>query len=105
MCGNKFIQRLNKKYFGKDRPTDVIAFPLSGGVDPFNILGEIVISLEQVKANAVFYGVGFEEELSLCIIHGILHLAGYKDSPEKEWQKMEKKQNILLRKAKKLKIV
>ncbi|PIR71400.1 MAG: rRNA maturation RNase YbeY, partial [Candidatus Nealsonbacteria bacterium CG10_big_fil_rev_8_21_14_0_10_37_25] len=64
------IRKLNKKYRGKNRMTDVLSFPDNG-------LGEIVICLREVKKNAKKFGSSFKKELSTCLIHGILHLLGY----------------------------
>ncbi len=105
LCGNKFIQKLNRKYFGRNEPTDVIAFPLKDDIGPVDILGEVIISLDQVKSNALFYKVRFEQELALCIIHGILHLLGYRDGSQRQRSIMEQAQQAILEKAKSLKIV
>ena len=70
LVGQGRIRELNKKYRGKNRVTDVLAFPSNG-------LGEIVICLREVKKNAKKFGSSFKKELSTCLIHGILHLLGY----------------------------
>ena len=84
------IKKLNKKYRGEDKPTDVLSFEGIG-------LGEIVICPSQVKKNAGKLNVGFKKELSRVLIHGILHLLGYNHEKKgKEAEKMEKKQNHYL---------
>ena len=70
LVGPGRIRKLNKKYRGKNRVTDVLSFPDNG-------LGEIVICLREVKKNAKKFGSSFKKELSTCLIHGILHLLGY----------------------------
>jgi len=70
LVGPGRIRKLNKKYRGKNRMTDVLSFPDNG-------LGEIVICLREVKKNAKKFGSSFKKELSTCLIHGILHLLGY----------------------------
>lgn len=70
LVGPGRIRKLNKKYRGKNRVTDVLSFPDNG-------LGEIVICLREVKKNAKKFGSSFKKELSICLIHGILHLLGY----------------------------
>jgi len=70
LVGPGRIRKLNKKYRGKNRVTDVLSFPDNG-------LGEIVICLREVKKNAKKFGSSFKKELSTCLIHGILHLVGY----------------------------
>ncbi len=97
-CDNQFIKRLNRKYFKKSSPTDVISFPLK---DKFNsqFLGEVVISVEEALRNAQLYRTSFNYEITLYIIHGLLHLLGYKDYPEREKKKMENKEKELLKRV------
>jgi len=83
LVGQGRIRELNKKYRGKNRVTDVLAFPSNG-------LGEIVICLREVKKNAKRFGSSFEKELATCLIHGILHLLGY------DHEKMGEKQKYYL---------
>ncbi len=94
LCDNRFIKRLNKRYFKKSHPTDVISFPLEDDFDP-NYLGEVVVSVEEaVKAAKGCW----QEELLLYCIHGILHLFGYDDRTKSQKQRMERKQEKILRK-------
>ncbi len=67
------IRGLNRRYRGIDRATDVLSFPME---DDY-LLGDIIISLDRVDAQAERYGVSREEELSRLFIHGLLHLLGY----------------------------
>ncbi|MDP2924368.1 MAG: rRNA maturation RNase YbeY [Candidatus Omnitrophota bacterium] len=92
LCDNKFIRRLNKDFFKKNNPTDVISFPLR---DDFtrNYLGEIIISVEEANLRAKKYGNTWQQELLFYIIHGILHLLGYKDYTKRQRARMERKQN------------
>jgi probable rRNA maturation factor len=94
-CDNDFITRLNKRFFKKSWPTDVIAFPLQDGLDA-KYLGEIVISVEQAANVCGFYGKKWQEELTLYLIHGVLHLLGYDDTTAKEKKIMDKKQEKIL---------
>lgn len=83
------IQELNKDYLGRDEPTDVLAFPmLSGGkaLHPFvpppdgvNHLGEVIISYPQAVIQAEEYHHSTKKEVTILIIHGVLHLLGYED--------------------------
>jgi probable rRNA maturation factor len=93
-CGRGFIRQLNRKAFGCDNPTDVIAFPLADRYD--DSIGEVIVCVPEAVAAAPEYGHTWQEELWLYIIHGILHLLGYKDGTKKERARMEKKQNALL---------
>ena len=77
--GNRFIRRVNKKFLHHDYTTDVIAFPLGEeGRSPLE--GELYINLDRARSQAKIYGVTFAEETRRLIIHGTLHLLGYRDS-------------------------
>ncbi|MBN2535544.1 MAG: rRNA maturation RNase YbeY [Spirochaetales bacterium] len=84
-CDDIFIRELNKKYRGKDSPTDVLAFPqendtsevFAGDMKSGKICaGDVVISIPTLIRNADEYHIPREEELSRLIIHGVLHLMG-----------------------------
>ena len=91
LVGQGRMRELNKKYLGKNRATDVLAF---GDIDG---LGEIVICLREVKKNARRFNSTFKKELVRVLIHGILHLLGYDhEKLEKEAEKMEEKENYYL---------
>jgi len=90
LVGQGRMRALNKKYLGKNRVTDVLAFPSQN-------LGEIVICLREVKKNAKKFNSTFEKELTTCLIHGILHLLGYDhEKGEHETEKMKKKEEDYL---------
>jgi rRNA maturation RNase YbeY len=78
LVGDREIQELNARYRNKNEPTDVLSFP-SGGQFPtvIEILGDVVISVEQAKKQAKKRNRTLEEELETLLIHGILHLLGY----------------------------
>ncbi|MCD6228490.1 MAG: rRNA maturation RNase YbeY [Candidatus Omnitrophica bacterium] len=94
-CSNDLIKKLNAKYFKKNTSTDVIAFPLADKY-PDGLLGEVIISTEEVANNAKLYRTSFRRELLLCIIHGLLHLLGYRDKNLAEKRKMQKKEKEVL---------
>jgi probable rRNA maturation factor len=94
LVGQGRMRKLNKKYRGKNRVTDVLAFP-----DSELGLGEIIICLREVKKNAKRFGTPFEKELARVLIHGILHLLGYDhEKSETEAEKMRKKEDYYLSK-------
>jgi probable rRNA maturation factor len=68
-----YIRCLNQRFRDRDRPTDVLAFP---GNEDF--LGEIYISWDRVVVQSKEFGVTIQEEISRLVIHGLLHLLGYK---------------------------
>jgi len=89
------IHRLNLQYLGRDRPTNVIAFPMDG--PDGRLLGDVVISTETAQREARERGVSFEEHLALLLIHGILHLLGYdhERGGEEELRMREKEEELL----------
>jgi len=102
------IRELNRSYLGKDRPTDVIAFsmlPEEGSSSPFVSppdgvlhLGEVIISYPQAVIQAEEHGHSVEREITILIIHGILHLLGYEDEkPELKRQMNAREAEILRR--------
>jgi probable rRNA maturation factor len=78
------IARLNKRFRGKPKPTDVLSFPANGtGASDFphedgaKVLGDIAISPQAARRNAKLFGRTLDEEIRILILHGVLHLAGY----------------------------
>jgi probable rRNA maturation factor len=76
--GTRAIRTLNRKYRRKDRPTDVLSFPIGKkGADGKFYLGDIVISVPVAAKQARTGGHSLEHELEVLVLHGFLHLAGY----------------------------
>jgi len=71
------IRRLNKLYRNKDKPTDVLSFPIGEKVEDWLILGDVVISVDTAKRQAQELGYSLEEELKRLLVHGLVHLLGY----------------------------
>jgi probable rRNA maturation factor len=93
------ITRLNRQYFHRNRPTNVISFPMgAGGPAPLHppTLGDVVISTETAEREAAAVGGEAEEEILFLMIHGIRHLTGYdhEGSPG-ERKKMEAREREL----------
>ncbi len=88
-----YIRKLNRQFLDHDFSTDVIAFPLDpeGGV-----AGEIYINLDKVRKQAREYDVTYRNETKRLLIHGILHLLGYKDSTAAERVAMKRKEDYYL---------
>ena len=89
------LSDLKKKFFGLNHYTDVIAFRLNE-YDEKNLEGEIYISLPRAKENANKFNQSFHKELGRLIIHGGLHLLGYKDDTKKNKLEMKKKEDLYL---------
>lgn len=97
LVGPKIIKALNKKYRGKNRATDVLAFCENSKLKTPGGLGETVICPGEVDKNAKRFGFTFKKELARVLIHGLLHLLGYDhERSEKEAKKMERKQEYYL---------
>ena len=88
-CTDDQLLELNNKHLGKDYYTDIITFEYE---PPPRISGDIFISEDRVRENADDFGVSFEEELRRVMIHGVLHLLGYKDKEAKEVKEMREKE-------------
>ena len=91
---NKIIQRLNSKFLAKAYPTDVLSFDLR---EENRFLADIVISAEKALENSRIYKTTPQHEMKLYLIHGILHLFGYRDYRKKDRLRMERKANQILR--------
>jgi len=87
---DSWIRAVNRTWLGHDRPTDVIAFPLAGPEDP--ILGEVVVSAETAVREARARGIPAERELLLYVIHGVLHVLGYRDGDLRSRARMRRRE-------------
>lgn len=78
ICDNAYIKELNYEYRSIDAPTDVLSFPtLDFDVGGYNLLGDIIISLERASLQAEEYGHSLLRELCFLSVHSALHLLGY----------------------------
>jgi len=93
-CSDSYLLTLNQGFLKHNTLTDIITFDNS---EEKSVLeGEIYISIERVKENAEKYEETFENELSRVMIHGVLHLLGYKDKKTPEKALMRKKEEACL---------
>jgi probable rRNA maturation factor len=92
---NPTIHELNKRYLDHDEPTDVLSFPLSGP-GARRLQGELVIGAEVAQQQAQARGHDVQAELSLYVIHGLLHLCGYNDHAEADAARMREKERHYL---------
>jgi len=101
LAGEAEITRLNRRYLGRDTPTDVIAFGAKKGMGGARAargyLGDIAISVDAARYNARRFKTTPKEEIALYVIHGILHLLGYDDTNERAKKLMEKRQFAIMR--------
>ena len=112
---NNNIKKINKEYRDMDKPTDVLSFPLIDFSSPSNfdeitedndewfdldtgelMLGDIIISLERAKQQALEYGHSIQREIGFLTAHSMLHLMGYDHMIQEEEQVMFSKQQQIL---------
>ena len=102
------IKQINNKFRNIDRTTDVLSFPMfekeeiavikKNGSKIKEVLGDIVISTEQVEIQAREYGHSFERELAYMVVHGFYHIIGYDHIKEEEKKIMREKEDAILKK-------
>ena len=93
-CNDDYLIEKNNQFLKQDTLTDVITFDYCNeGI----ISGDILISTERVKENALKYEVDFLTELHRVMVHGLLHLLGYKDKSESDTALMREKENYYLK--------
>ncbi|MCK5520297.1 MAG: rRNA maturation RNase YbeY [Candidatus Marinimicrobia bacterium] len=88
------LREMKKKYFAEDRFTDVISFLFETSKD--SLEGEIYISPEDIKLNAVEFNTSYQNEAARIIIHGMLHLLGYDDIESEDKKEMTDLENKFL---------
>ena len=104
LTDDEHIHALNKKYRGIDRATDVLSFAFRESDEPevigaeFEILGDVIISLERAKIQAAEFGHSFLREVIFLEVHGLLHLLGYDHIADDERQEMETEQKFIMAK-------
>ncbi|CAN5362769.1 rRNA maturation RNase YbeY [soil metagenome] len=123
-CSDAFLLEMNKAYLNHDTYTDIITFDYSKEDERFSLLdsarsdklevtaqrskskttktstpisGDIFISIDRVRENATKLSLSFEEELHRVIIHGVLHLLGYKDKSKIAKAEMRKQEDLCLK--------
>jgi rRNA maturation RNase YbeY len=89
-CSDPYILDINLRYLQHDYFTDIITFDYCEGD---TVSGDLFISIDSVRENALFYGASFEDELDRVMVHGVLHLLGYDDHTPEEQAVMRAKEN------------
>lgn len=92
-CSDNYILDINQKFLHHDYFTDIITFDYCEGD---RLSGDLFISVDSVRENAVEFGTDFKDELNRVIIHGLLHLIGYDDHTEEDVKMMRSKENYYL---------
>ena len=94
-CNDEYLLKKNIQFLNHNTLTDVITFDYS---ENKIISGDILISTERVSENAKIFNVNYLTELHRVMVHGLLHLLGYKDKTEKDANTMREKENYYLNK-------
>lgn len=94
-CNDDYLLEKNIRFLNHNTLTDVITFDYCEGN---SVSGDIFISIQRVKENSEVFKVDFLTELNRVMVHGLLHLLGYKDKTESESSLMRKKENYYLSK-------
>lgn len=92
-CTDEYLHKMNLEYLNHDTFTDIITFDYT---EENIVSGDIFISIDRIKENATKFKTVFENELSRVIIHGVLHLMGYKDKSAQEKEQMRSKEDFYL---------
>lgn len=92
-CSDNYILDINQKYLQHDFFTDIITFDYC---ENDVLSGDLFISVDSVRENAIFYKTEFTDELNRVIVHGLLHLIGYDDHSDEDIKMMRSKENYYL---------
>ena len=92
-CSDNYILDINQRYLQHDYFTDIITFDYCEGD---RLSGDLFISVDSVRENAIEYGSSFNDELNRVMVHGILHLIGYDDHTDEDIRQMRSKENYYL---------
>jgi rRNA maturation RNase YbeY len=93
-CSDKYLLQINQEYLNHDTLTDIVTFDNSE--DPKKIEGDIFISIDRVKENGEQLGTT-ETELERVMVHGLLHLLGYKDKKKEDKAVMTEKEDFYIK--------
>ncbi len=94
-CTDEALLEINKQFLDHDTYTDIITFDLSE--NDSELTGEIYVSTDRVKENAVKFDSSYEDELHRVIFHGALHLCGFKDKTKADSEEMRKQEDKCLK--------
>ena len=96
LTSNSEIKLLNQKYRNKNKPTNVLSFPMNEKIENKNYLGDVVIAYEKIIDESSEQNIKKYKYLSKMTIHGVLHLLGYKHDTDRQFNKMNSiEKNIL----------
>ena len=88
-CDDDYLIQLNQQYLDHDTLTDIISFDYTIGNE---LHGDVFVSIERVRENAIDFNVNFGEELKRVLVHGVLHYCGYNDKKAEDGKIMRQKE-------------
>ncbi len=97
VASDRRMRRLNRRFHGRDRTTDVLAFDLGRAHRDGRRVADIVVCADAARRAARRLGVPLREEMVRYIVHGVLHLSGYDDASQMSRRRMERRQEALVR--------
>ena len=93
-CSDEYLLNLNQQFLKHETYTDIITFNLSEVKQP--VTGEVYVSVDRVRENATLFNTSTRNEVQRVILHGALHLCGYKDKTKQQKEAMREKENFYL---------
>lgn len=94
-CSDEYLLKINREYLDHDTYTDIVTFDT--GETAGQLSGDIFISIDRVRENALKHNASEEDELTRVLIHGLLHLAGFKDKTDADRANMRAKEEHYIR--------
>lgn len=93
-CSDDYLHQINVEYLDHDTFTDIITF--DNADEEGTVEGDIFVSIDRIRDNAQTLNIPFEDELHRVLIHGVLHLLGFKDKTEEQEALMRQKEDSCL---------
>lgn len=93
LCSDEYLLKMNQEHLNHDYYTDIITFEYQD--DP--VTGDLFISIDRVRENALGLNISFEKEIARVMIHGVLHIMGYGDKSEEDKRAMRAKEEECLK--------
>lgn len=97
-CDDRFLLGLHKQYLHRDTLTDIITFDYGAvpGNAPRTLYADVFISIPRARENAMLFKTSLRNEVHRLLIHGLLHLCGYKDKKRKDRERMKAREDYYL---------
>jgi rRNA maturation RNase YbeY len=96
-CSDEHLLSINRQYLNHDTYTDIITFDYSKDDVKQPVSGDIFISIDRIHENSEKFSKSFEDELHRVMIHGVLHLLGYKDKGKAAKTEMTRQEDLSLK--------